>query len=448
MGAMVSESTAAEVAAACAAAERAAPALAALPLAHRAALLDAVADALDAAGDELVALTDKETALGVAVLAGELTRTTGQLRLMAAEVRRPDFLGVVDEGVFHRTLRPIGPVAVYAASNFPLALSVAGSDTAAALAAGCPVVVKAHPGHPGASRLTGELVAAALRQAGAPEGTFAVLHGFDAGRRLVTDPHIRAASFTGSLAGGRALFDAANARPDPIPFYGELGSVNPVFVTRAAIEARGTEIAEGYVASATLGVGQFCTNPGLVFLPVGHGLADRLAEALDRVAPAPMLNERIAAGFRTGAERLAARTTRCAGTPDGPQLFTTTVTELLARPELREEVFGPASLIVEYGSEDELMAAAAAVPGSLTATIHAEPGDAALARRLLPVLSGRVGRVVWNGWPTGVAVNRAMHHGGPWPATTNPLFTSIGTAGIRRFQVPVVYQGVPAGLLT
>jgi NADP-dependent aldehyde dehydrogenase len=428
------------------AAATAARPLAELPLPDRAALLDAVADALEAAADELVPLADAETALGRTRLTGEVERTTGQLRLLAGEVRGEGFQRDVAEPGFVRALLPIGPVAVYAASNFPFAFSVAGGDTASAWAAGCPVVVKAHPGHPATSARTAEIVGDALAKAGAPEGTFALVHGFEAGQALITDPNIKAAGFTGSVRGGRALFDAAVSRPDPIPFYGELGSVNPVFVTPSAVAARGEEIARGYVGSFTLGSGQFCTKPGLLFLPAGHGLEAVLSEAVASIDAPALLTPQIADGFRTGVERLAAGT-RTVAESAGAHLFAVSAEEFAARPELTEECFGPASILVEYASEEELRAAAAAAPGSLTATVHAEPSDADLARGLVAELARHAGRVVYNGWPTGVAVNHAMHHGGPWPATTTPLHTSVGTAAIRRFQVPVSFQGLPEELL-
>ncbi|MEU6671062.1 aldehyde dehydrogenase family protein [Streptomyces sp. NPDC046727] len=449
----VPETTPGEVAERCAAADRAAPALAALPLDTRARLLRTVAAELDAAADELIASADRETALGRPALEAELARTTHQLRLLADEVLRPDFLqrrteqGADGTPSFLRTLLPVGPVAVYAASNFPFALAVAGSDTAAALAAGCAVVVKAHPGHPLTSQRVDRVVTGALRAAGAPDGTFSVVHGMAAGQALINDPHIRAASFTGSQAGGRALFDAAASRPDPIPFYGELGSVNPVFLTRAAVSARRSEIVSGFVTAATRYVGQLCTSPGLMFVPADAGLDETLAAELSAVPAAPLLNQRILDGFRQGTQRLAKAADPLVATTDGPHLFRTTIQEFLAHPELMEECFGPASVLVAYEDEADLLAAAGRLPGSLTATLHAEPSDAAVVGQLLPLLTRKVGRVVWNGWPTGVAVNRTMHHGGPWPATTSAAFTSIGTESVRRFQVPVTFQDFPGDLL-
>jgi len=438
--------------------------LAAWPLARRAGLLRAVAAMLDANASDLASLADTETALGSGRLVGEVARTTWQLRLLADVVDDGAFLEVIidhpsaAEGPqahpdLRRMLLPIGPVAVYAASNFPFAFSVAGGDTAAALAAGCPVVVKAHPGHPRTSQRTAELVLAACRDAGAPEGTFSLVHGFEAGRLVVTDQRIRAAAFTGSPRGGQALFDLASSRPDPIPFYGELGSINPVYVTPAAAAARGSEIAAGFVTSVTLGNGQFCTKPGLLFLPSGHGLDDALAEAVRRVPSAPMLTPDISDGFRSGIEEIAGtdgvRLLAAADGPDGrpPRLYVTAAADVARHPRLSRECFGPSSVVAEYRDEEELIEAAAAVPGSLAAAVHAEPGDEKLSRRLLATVRTRAGRVIWNGWPTGVAVTWAMHHGGPWPATTASIHTSVGPTAIRRFQVPVTFQGIPAPLL-
>jgi NADP-dependent aldehyde dehydrogenase len=354
-----------------------------------------------------------------------------------------------------RMLVPLGPVAVFSASNFPFAFSVAGGDTASALAAGCPVVVKAHPSHPGVSRLTGRLVADALAKAGAPDGVFAVVHGIDAGRALVQHPAITAVGFTGSLQGGRALFDLANSRPDPIPFYGELGALNPVVVSPGALAQRADEIVSGFVGSYTLGSGQFCTKPGLLFLPSGHGLDRPLADAVAAASIGPLLNARIQEAFRrttaSFAEVPGVRQVIPAATePDSgayavaAALLAVPANDLIAHPELLEEAFGPAALLVEYASTKELLAALDRVPASLTAGLHVDPaGEAELTAVLLERLSARAGRVVFGGWPTGVAVTWAMHHGGPWPATTVPLHTSVGVTAVRRFQRPVVYQNAP-----
>jgi NADP-dependent aldehyde dehydrogenase len=471
VGEPVPHTTSAELHRLCRAAASAAPALAALPLAHRADLLRAVASALEAAREEIVALADAETGLGPARLGSELTRTRAQLEMFADVVVDGSFLeAVIDlpdpdalpapRPDLRRMLVPIGPVAVYSASNFPLAFSVAGGDTASALAAGCPVVVKAHSGHPGLSALCGRVVADALADAGAPASTHAVIHGLEMGRVLVVHPAIKAAGFTGSLHGGRALFDLACARDDPIPFYGELGSLNPTVVTSGAIAARGAEIVRGFVGSFTLSSGQFCTKPGLLFLPKGHGLDETLVEEVGATSVGPLLNARIHEGYGRTAASLAAtpgvRTVVPSSTVDvtggfhaTPALFAVTADDFVAQaPALLEECFGPAAVIIEYGSTAELAEALGVVPGSLTATLHADAdteGD--VARALLRGFAARAGRVIWGGWPTGVAVTWAQHHGGPWPATTASVHTSVGVTAIRRFLRPVSYQNVPDDLL-
>jgi NADP-dependent aldehyde dehydrogenase len=455
------------------AAGRAAAPLAALPLTVRAGLLRAVAAALEAARDELVALADAETGLGEARLGGELTRTTVQLELFARVVEEGSFLDLMidladPEAVpaprpdLRRMLVPIGPVAVFAASNFPFAFSVAGGDTASALAAGCPVIVKAHPGHPGLSTRVGAIIATALAGAGAPDGAFAVVHGLDAGRALVTHPAVAAVGFTGSLAGGRALFDLACSRPDPIPFYGELGSLNPCVVTPGAVAARGAEIARAFVASYTLGAGQFCTKPGLLFLPAGHNLDEVLAAESAAATLPPLLGERIRTGFRRTAREIAdtpgvrtlvpspaqaESTLESSGYRVSPVLLALPASRFVEQP-LIEECFGPAAVVVEYASTAELEAALETLPSALTASLHAESDtESDLAGRLLERFKDLAGRVIWNGWPTGVAVTAAQHHGGPWPATTAPLHTSVGTTAIRRFLRPVAYQSLPDALL-
>ncbi|RKR91262.1 NADP-dependent aldehyde dehydrogenase [Micromonospora pisi] len=472
VGAAVAHTTAERVHRIGWAAAEAAGRLAALPLTERAGLLRAVGAALEEARDELVALADRETGLGPVRLGGELTRTRVQLEFFADAVEEGGLLeAVVDPADpaalpaprpdLRRMLVPLGPVAVFAASNFPFAFSVAGGDTASALAAGCPVVVKAHPGHPGLSARTAEIVGAALAGAGAPDGSFAVLYGTEAGRALVTHPAIKAVGFTGSEAGGKALLDLANTRPDPIPFYGELGSLNPTVVTPAAIAARGAEIAAGFVASFTLGAGQFCTKPGLLFLPVGHDLTPALVDAVRAVPVGPLLNARIRDGYTEISAALAGVAgvrnltpveqpeRERAGYRVPARLFAVSVPDLLARPgELLAECFGPAALVVEYADAAELVAALSILPGTLTASVHADvPTDEAFAAQLIELCVARAGRVIWNGWPTGVAVTWAMQHGGPWPATTGSLHTSVGQTAARRFLRPVAYQGVPQELL-
>lgn len=442
------------------AAERAFPSVSAASDAERAGWLRAVADSLDAHREELVALADADTALGQGRLTGELARTTGQLRLFADVVLEGSYLeAIIDHADpaatpprpdLRRVLRPIGPVAVFAASNFPFAFSVAGGDTASALAVGCPVIVKAHSGHQALSRRTAELVAKSLAGAGAPEGVFGLVEGREAGVALVEHPAIRAASFTGSVAGGRALFDRACGRPDPIPFFGELGSINPVVVTAAADAARGAELAAGLAGSFQLGAGQFCTKPGLVFVPEGSALEQALPAHV-RPAAHRLLTDAITDGYRDGLGRLTALPGAVVAGADGeggePGVATTVYAVDLATFDapgfgraLREEVFGPATVLVRYRDVKALAGSLRTLQGSLTATLHAEPGEDVAA--LVDVLGERAGRLLFAGWPTGVAVTWSQHHGGPWPATTSQ-HTSVGATAVRRFQRPIVYQDAP-----
>jgi NADP-dependent aldehyde dehydrogenase len=447
-----------------AAAADAAPALVGSPPGDRAGWLRAIADRLDADADALVALAARESHLTEQRLRGELIRTTFQLRLFARVVEEGGYLdATVDHADadwpmgarpdLRRMLRPLGPAAVYAASNFPFAFSVAGGDTAAAIAAGAPVVVKAHSAHPELSRAVAAHVHEALAAAGAPRGAFALVEGREAGRALVLDPRLTVATFTGSLSGGRALFDLAASRPEPIPFYGELGSVNPVFVTEAAAAARGQEIATGFAASLTLGVGQFCTKPGVLLVPADSSLADAVVEAVRGTSGGPMLSDAIRGGYFASLAPLAERddVELLIGSPAEapepvPTIYGTDAATFLAHAdELLEEHFGPAAVLVRYSSADELLAVARALPGQLTATVQGVDGDA--AGPLLELLAARAGRVLWNGWPTGVSVTFAQQHGGPYPATTAPHFTSVGTASIGRFLRPVAYQDAPDALL-
>ncbi|MGI8307358.1 aldehyde dehydrogenase (NADP(+)) [Saccharopolyspora hattusasensis] len=433
--------------------------------AARARQLVAVADALDAAASELVPLAMAESNLSEGRLTGELKRTTFQLRLFAEVLDEGSYLQATLDRAdaafplgakpdLRRILQPIGPVLVFAASNFPFAFSVAGGDTASALAAGCPVVLKGHPGHPRLSVRTGEIIVQALAESGAPDGAFHVVLGFEVGTAALQDPRIKAAAFTGSVPAGRALFDIANSRPTPIPFFGELGSLNPVFVTPSAARARGEEIAKGYVASYSGNAGQLCTKPGLLFLPADHGLDEVLAAESKAVAAHKLLNERLHDGYcgrRAAVTEVAGVRALAEGSVDDgavPTLLATDVDTLLAnRQELLEEVFGPLSIVVTYSSEDEARRAAEAFEGNLTATLHAEDDDTEFAGTLVSRLRKRAGRVLFNGWPTGVAVSPAMQHGGPYPATTDARFTSVGTASIDRFLRPVTYQNVPQNLL-
>ncbi|WP_067471831.1 aldehyde dehydrogenase (NADP(+)) [Actinomadura hibisca] len=448
--------TPAEVSAVLDAAVAAAPGWAATAPAGRAAALEAVAAALEAARAELVELADAETRLGPARLNGELTRTTFQLGLFAEQARAGTFLDVRIDAPdpdwptgprpdLRRYRTALGPVLVFAASNFPFAFSVAGGDTASALAAGCPVVLKAHPGHPRLSRRTAEIVRGVL-----PDGVFALIEGEAEGVAALQHPALAAAAFTGSERGGLALARIAAERPEPIPFYGELGSVNPVVVTPGAAAARPDEIAAGYAGSLTLGAGQFCTNPGLLFAPAA--LVDRLTGAVAATGPAPMLNDRIAAGYRDTARALGDLPgARRAVWPDdalAPRLLVMDLAAFKAdRDAAAQECFGPLGLVVVYDDLADVTTAIAALPGQLTTSLHAEPDETGALADLAAALAARSGRVLWNQWPTGVSVTHAMQHGGPFPATTAPTTTSVGTAAVERFLRPVSYQGWPQDLL-
>ncbi|WP_437043611.1 aldehyde dehydrogenase (NADP(+)) [Streptomyces sp. enrichment culture] len=439
----------------------------------RAAFLRAAAEELEAAKDGLVETADAETALGTVRLTGELARTCYQLRAFADIVDEGAFLDVVidhpDDTAtppvpdLRRYKVPLGVVAVYSASNFPFAFSVPGGDTASALAAGCPVVVKAHPDHPALS----EQVAAVLRRAaarhGVPEAVVGLVHGFEAGIELIKHPLIAAAGFTGSVRGGRALFDAAAARPVPIPFHGELGSLNPVVVTEAAAAERAEEIGSGLAGSMTLGVGQFCVKPGLVLVPSGDA-GDRLVKSLaDGVAgtgAGVLLDHRMRDNFVAGvAERAQLPDVEAPVTPGAGDEHTVSA-GFLAVPASRlaeegehdlllEECFGPVTVVARYEDEGEVRSVLTRLPGNLTATVHLSEGEAAGQGRgaeILAELTPLAGRVLVNGWPTGVAVAPAQHHGGPYPATTSTS-TSVGGTAIERWLRPVVYQNAPEALL-
>ncbi len=436
------------------------------PIADRVRALVAVADALDAHADDLVPLAQRETHLAEARLRGELRRTSFQLRMFAEMLPEglwldaridhadPEWPMGAPRPDLRRQLEPIGATLVFAASNFPFAFSVAGGDTASALAAGNAVVLKAHHGHPELSVATTDVVVTALAAAGAPDGLFQTIHGTDAGVRALQAPAIKAASFTGSVKGGRALFDIANARPEPIPFFGELGSTNPAFVTRRAADRDAAGIARDFVASVTGSAGQLCTKPGVLFVPEGSAIVDELG-AQQLPAATPLLNGGIESGFRAALEATRAvdgvQTLLAAdqGESDAPApvLLTTTVDTLAGDMDaLMSEMFGPAALVVTYGDERELLDIAARLEGQLTATVIGEDDDA-IAADLLPRLTERAGRVLWNQWPTGVSVTWAQQHGGPYPATTAVGSTSVGMAAITRFLRPVAYQNVPDPLL-
>lgn len=457
---VVHEADADEVDAACAAAACAVGWYASASPTERERLLAALADALGEGADEVVTTADRETALGRPRLESELERTTDQLRFLGAVARDGRQLdATIDpDGAIRRINVPLGPVAVFAASNFPLAFSVAGGDTASALAAGCPVVVKAHPSHPHTSELTARALVAGLEQIGAPPGSFSLVHGFEAGRRLVTDPRIRAVGFTGSRRGGKALLDLVADRDDPVPVHAEMGSVNPVVVTTAALRARRGRILDGYCDSLRLGTGQFCTSPGLLFVPeaeygaVREGLVARLADD----EPAPMLNADIQRSWAETTARWAATEgvevvhDGTAGLPERTgraTVLAASASRWRDEPDLHEECFGPTSVVVRYRDDADLLRALRTLEGSLAAAVHAGSDDDERARAILDVLGPRAGRLIVDGWPTGVAVTHAMHHGGPWPATSDARQTSVGAAAVRRFLRPVCYQGVPEDLL-
>lgn len=434
----------------------------------RAAFLRTAADLLDEAREHVIEAADAETALGPVRLTGELARTTAQLRAFAEVVTEGAFLDVrIDlpdpdatppRSDMRRWKIPLGVVAVYAASNFPLAFSVPGGDTASALAAGCPVVVKAHPDHPATSELCASLLRRAAAKEGLPEDVVVLVHGFDAGVELVRHPLVAAAGFTGSVRGGRALFDAAAARPVPIPFHGELGSLNPVVITPAAAEERPEEIGAGLAGSMTLGAGQFCTKPGFVLAPRGEA-GDRFLAALtagvSETEPAVMLDHRMRDAFVAGvAERGALDGVRTPVTPGAGGEHTVSAGVLAVDADrltggdhhlLLEECFGPVTVVARYSSREEVTAVLGLLPGNLTATLHIAEEDEAAAP-LLAELTPLAGRVLVNGWPTGVAVAAAQHHGGPYPATTSTS-TSVGATAIERWLRPVTYQTTPEHLL-
>ena len=437
---------------------------------ERADFLIAIAEEIDARAAQITQIGTQETGLPVARLEGERGRTTGQLRLFASHILKGAYLdqrhdpALPDRKPAPRpdlTLmqRPIGPVAVFGASNFPLAFSTAGGDTAAALAAGCPVVVKGHSAHPGTGEIVAEAIHAAIARCGVDAGVFSLIQGGkrDVGTALVQHPLIMAVGFTGSLAGGRALFDLCAARPDPIPFFGELGSVNPMFLLPAALASRGGDIGAGWAGSMTMGAGQFCTNPGIAVVidgPEADAFANAATKALAATAAQTMLTDGIAAAYRHGRDRVASAagvtellTSTCDLRNATPYLYATTGQAWLANESLGEEVFGPLGLIVRVKDAAEMIQVARTLKGQLTCTLHMEADDTTLAQRLMPVLERKAGRILANGFPTGVEVCDAMVHGGPYPASTNFGATSVGTLSIRRFLRPVCYQNIPDGLI-
>ena len=437
---------------------------------QRAAFLDAIAANIEALGDALLQRANAETGLPMARVTGERGRATGQARLFAQLIRDGSWVEArIDRAIpdrapmpkpdIRRMMVPVGPVVVFGASNFPLAISVAGTDTISALGAGCPVVVKAHPGHPGTCEMIASAIVKAAEETGMPAGVFSIVHGKgnEIGLALVKHPLTQAAAFTGSLRGGRALFDAAAARPNPIPFYGELGSVNPVFLLPGALKERAPQIAEAFLGSLTMGVGQFCTNPGLVFGLQGADLTtfvDKTASLVKGWAPSSMLHGGICASYQSGLDRigsvpgvsLVAKSdvdAKAEAAQASAALYSTDAATFEAHETLREEVFGPASVVTHCGSKEELERIAESFDGQLTAAIHGTVEDLKENARLIRILERKVGRIIFNGFGTGIEVCPSMHHGGPYPAATHSFFTSIGTAAIYRFVRPVCYQGFP-----
>jgi NADP-dependent aldehyde dehydrogenase len=457
----VQDTSAQELAAAVRAAAVAAAPVAATSPAERRRWLDAVADALEAHKDELVDLADSETALGAARLTGELGRMADQLRFYGRVAVEGGYLGTtLDEATatsprLVRVNRPLGPVAVFGASNFPFGFGVLGNDTGSAIAAGCPVVAKAHPAHVLTCVRLAEIATGALTAAGAPQGTFALVSGLQAGIDLVKAEDVKAVGFTGSQGGGLALWRIANERREVIPVYAEMGTVNPVVLTEGGL-ARLEEIAKGFVGSFTLGAGQFCTKPGLLFAPANHQVAEAVATALLEAAPTPvMLTETIAHGVASGLQQLVAAGAtvvgRAAGAGSGwsadAAVLSAPISALTGDSRLLEECFGPVALVVEYADAAELAGALGRLQGSLAAAVFGAGGDDPDIAPLVERLSERAGRVTVGDWPTGVAWTWAQQHGGPWPATSNPASTSVGASALDRFVRPVTFQSVPDSAL-
>ena len=463
------QATAQEVDRAACAAAAAYPAYKALSAERRAAFLDAIADELDALDDQFVALVCRETALPAARIAGERGRTSGQMRLFATVLRRGDFYAArIDQALPERTPLPrpdvrqyrigLGPVAVFGASNFPLAFSTAGGDTASALAAGCPVVFKAHSGHMATAEQVADAILRAAERTGMPQGVFNMIYGAGVGEALVKHPSIQAVGFTGSLKGGRALCDMAAARPQPIPVFAEMSSINPVIILPQALQVRGATVARELAASVVQGCGQFCTNPGLVIglrSPAFTAFIEQLVGQINEQPAQTMLNAGTLRSYAKGVSQLAehALVEHLAGLAQQgaqaqPQVFRADVRLLLeGDPVLQEEVFGPTTVVIEVQDAAQLDAAIQSLHGQLTATLIGEPEDLQQFGGLTPLLEQKVGRILINGYPTGVEVCDAMVHGGPYPATSDARGTSVGTLAIDRFLRPVCFQNYPDSLL-
>lgn len=469
-GQSFAQATGAQVDDACKAARRDFRAYSSRSRADRAAFLRTIAEQMDVLGAEITQAGMAETGLPEARLIGERGRTTGQLRLFADLIEDTRYLDIRKDGAMpdrtplprpdlRLTHKAIGPVVVFGASNFPLAFSTAGGDTASALAAGCPVIVKGHGAHAGTADLVAQAILAAIEICDMPKATFQMLQGAgrDVGTALVQHPEITAVGFTGSLGGGRALYDLCHARPTPIPFYGELGSVNPMFCLPNAVETRGAEIGAGWAGSLTMGAGQFCTNPGVAVMVKGdaaEALEAACVDALKGVAEQKMLTDGIHATFEAGVQtyrELMVEVGSC-GTASAkrsalPALFKVSAKEWMANETLQEEVFGAAGIIVLCEDIEEMQALAETLQGQLTATLHMDAADTDLAATLLPILEEKAGRILANGFPTGVEVCSAMMHGGPYPSSTDTRATSVGTLAIVRWLRPVSYQNIPLDLL-
>ncbi len=435
---------------------------------EKAAFLERIGEEIMAMGDELLLRCEQETGLPQGRLQGERARTVNQLKLFADLLREGSWVDArIDTAEPDRQPLPkpdvrqmhiaLGPVGIFGASNFPLAFSVAGGDTASALAAGCSIVVKGHPSHPGTSEMVGRAIVKAAEATGMPEGVFSLLQGKTpfVGMSIVNHPLIKAIGFTGSFRGGKALFDAAAKREEPIPVYAEMGSINPVFILPGALKVRGQQIAEGLVGSINLGVGQFCTNPGVVLSlqsDEAENFQQQVSRLMEKASAGAMLNESIQKGYREGTQKFSQMegvTVLAQGHPSDvafasqPHVFGTSAAHFINQPDLSEEVFGPSSLLVTAQDKSELLKAAEQLEGHLTATLHATEEDLREYHDLIAILERKVGRLLVNGFPTGVEVCHAMVHGGPFPATTDARTTSVGTAAIERFSRPVCYQSFP-----
>ncbi|MEP7268768.1 MAG: aldehyde dehydrogenase (NADP(+)) [Saprospiraceae bacterium] len=434
---------------------------------QKANLLETIADEIVALGDVLIHRINQETGLPEGRITGERGRTTGQLKLFANMLREGSWtMPTKDDALperqpaprpdLRKVLRPIGPVVVFSASNFPLAFSTAGGDTASALAAGCPVILKAHSSHPGTNALVAEAILKAVKKTGAPDGVFSTLYGAgsDMGQILVADPRVKAVGFTGSLHAGRAIMDTAAKRPEPIPVYTEMGSLNPVLLLSSALENKADKVAETFAGSITMGVGQFCTKPGLIFVEDGAQFdlfCQTLIAKLSQVASAPMLNARMQSAFIKSLDSLSNQIDIKNFNSNNEHLVNPAIAmvsslDFKANKDWHNEIFGPFAMVVKCKNHQDMLSILPLLSGQLTITIWSESNDAR-NKEILDIVEDYTGRIVWNGVPTGVEVASAMVHGGPYPATSNSLFTAVGNSAIYRWVRPVSYQNVPVALL-